>query len=209
MSGGHGVIPGSLAEGARGGMAPLARRLAKLGVTANSVTFVGFALSIAGAGFIAVAQPVTALAVLLVGSLCDTLDGALARASGGGTKLGAFLDSTFDRLSDGAFFGGAAVLGAATGDPLLLWAALVALVAALQVSYVRAKAEQAGLNATVGLAPREARLVILLIGLGTWALTGSTVPFVMAVAATAILATITLIQRVVLVTRALGAQERE
>ena len=205
----HGVLPGGLAEGARGGMAPLARRLARVGVTANSVTFAGFALSIGGAGLIAAAQPGTALAVLLAGSLCDTLDGALARASGGGTKLGAFLDSTFDRLSDGAFFGSAAALGAATADPLLFWAALVALVAAFQVSYVRAKAEQAGLNATVGLAPREARLVILLIGLGGWALGGSTAPFVVAVVATAILATITLIQRVVLVTRALRAQERK
>jgi len=190
-------------------MAPLARRLARLGVTANSVTFAGFALSITGAVFVAAAQPVTALAVLLVGSLCDTLDGGLARASGGGTRLGAFLDSTFDRLSDGAFFGAAAALGAATADPLLFWAALVALVAAFQVSYVRAKAEQAGVNATVGLAPREARLVILLIGLGGWALAGSTAPFTVAVVATAVLATITLIQRVVLVTRALGVEERK
>lgn len=205
----HGVLPGGLAEGARGGMAPIARRLAQVGVTANSITFLGFALSIVGSGFIAAAQPFMALGVLLAGSLCDTLDGALARASGGGTKVGAFLDSTFDRLSDGAFFGAAAALGATRGDPLLFWAALVALVASFQVSYVRAKAEQAGLNATVGLAPREARLVILLIGLGGWALVGSTVPFVVAVVATAILATITLIQRVVLVTRALGAQERK
>ena len=209
MSGSHGVLPGGLAEGARGGMAPLARRLAQLGVTANSITFLGFGLSVVGAGFVAAGQPVTALAVLLVGSLCDTLDGALARATGGGTKLGAFLDSTFDRLSDGAFFGAAAALGAVTADPLLFWAALVALVASFQVSYVRAKAEQAGLNATVGPAPREARLVILLIGLGGWALLGSTMPFVVAVVATAILATITLVQRVVLVTRALSAQERK
>ena len=71
-----------------------------------------------------------------------------------------------------------------------------------------AKAEHAGLNATVGLAPREARLVILLSGLGAWALVGSTAPFVAAVVAVAILATFTLIQRFVLVARALDTRER-
>lgn len=203
----HGVIPTSVAEGARGGLAPVARRLAALGVTANTVTFLGFALSIAGAALVAASQPLAALAILVVGSLCDTLDGAIARATGGGTKLGAFLDSTFDRLSDGAFFGAAAALGAAT-DPLLFWSALAALVASFQVSYVRAKAEQAGINATVGAAPREARLVILLIGLGAWALLGSPGLFTAAVVIVAILATLTLIQRVVLVARALAARER-
>lgn len=204
----HGVIPGGLAEGARGGLAPLARRLAALGVSANAVTFAGFALSIVGAAFVAQAQPLVALAVLVTGSLCDTLDGAIARATGGGTPLGAFLDSTFDRLSDGAFFGAAAALGAATGDPVLFWVALVALVAAFQVSYVRAKAEQAGVHATVGAAPREARLVILLIGLGAWALSGLLWPFTAAVAATAFLATLTLIQRIAVVARALADRER-
>lgn len=203
----HGVLPSSVAEGARGGLAPLARRLAALGVSANTVTFLGFALSIAGAALVAASQPLAALAVLVVGSLCDTLDGAIARATGGGTRLGAFLDSTFDRLSDGAFFGAAAALGAAT-DPLLFWSALTALVASFQVSYVRAKAEQAGLNATVGAAPREARLVILLIGLGGWAIFGPRELFAAAVLIVAILATLTLIQRVVLVARALAARER-
>ena len=54
----HGVIPSGLAEGARGGMAPIARRLSRVGVTANSITFLGCALSIVGSGFVAAAQPV-------------------------------------------------------------------------------------------------------------------------------------------------------
>ncbi len=204
----HGVIPSGVAEGARGGLAPVARRLASLGVTANSVTLLGFALSIVGAAFVAAAQPLVAVIVLVIGSLCDTLDGAIARATGGGTRLGAFLDSSFDRLSDGAFFGAAAALGATAGDPLLLWSSLVALVASFQVSYVRAKAEQLGLNAAVGAAPREARLVILLIGLGAWAVIGPRQLFTAAVLIVASLATLTLIQRVVLVARALATRER-
>lgn len=204
----HGVVPGRLAEGTRSGLAPLARRLAAAGVSANAVTVLGFALSLAGAAAIALAQPAVALALLVAGSLCDTLDGALARATGGGTRLGAFLDSIFDRLSDGAFFGSAALLGAALGDRLLLWSALAALVASFQVSYVRAKAEHWGIAATVGLAPREARLVILLIGLGAWAIVSERGLFTAAVVTVAVLATLTLIQRVALTARALADKER-
>lgn len=204
----HGVVPGRVAEGTRSGLAPLARVLASAGISANAVTVLGFALSIAGATAIALAQPLAAVALLLAGSLCDTLDGALARAAGGGTRLGAFLDSIFDRLSDGAFFSGAALLGAALGDQLLLWSSLAALVASFQVSYVRAKAEQSGISATVGLAPREARLVILLIGLGAWAISSERGLFTAAVVVVAILATLTLIQRVALTARALADRER-
>lgn len=204
----HGVVPRRVADGTRDGLAPLARRLAALGVSANAVTICGFALSIAGAGFVAAALPVMALPLLIAGSLCDTLDGALARAAGGGTRLGGFLDSVFDRLSDGAFFGAAAVLGAIVGDALLLGAALVGLVASFQVSYIRAKAELAGLSATVGLAPREARLVLLLIGLGAWAVTGQRELFVAAIVTVAVLATLTLLQRLALVSRSLSDTER-
>ncbi|OGO68316.1 MAG: hypothetical protein A3H36_00730 [Chloroflexi bacterium RIFCSPLOWO2_02_FULL_71_16] len=73
------------------------------------------------------------------------------------------------------------------------------------MSYVRAKAESLGVSAAVGPAPREARLVILLIGLAAWALTGSLPLFVTAVAAVALLAAITLLQRIVVVARTLGA----
>ena len=64
------------------------------------------------------------------------------------------------------------------------------------MSYVRAKAEQAGVDATFGAAPREARLVILLSGLGGWAFIGSRELFTAAVLIVAILATLTVIQRV-------------
>src|SRR5207237_456968 len=76
---------------------------------------------------------------------------------------------------------------------------LLALVASAQVSYVRAKAESLGQSATVGPAPREARLVIALVGLGLWAATGVVAAFTAAVAIVALLSTFTFIQRVALV----------
>ncbi|TMF61179.1 MAG: CDP-alcohol phosphatidyltransferase family protein [Chloroflexi bacterium] len=204
----HGVVPDRLAEGARAGIGPLARALAAMGISANAVTIAGGVLSVIGAGFLAAGMPLPALIVLLIGTLADTLDGQLAKASGGGTRLGAFLDSTVDRVADGALFVGAAVAGANLGQMLLLWSSLIALVASFLVPYVRAKAESLGVSASVGPAPREARIVIFLIGLASWAVFDLVVLFVAAVLALALLSTITFVLRVVHVGRQLSTKER-
>ena len=204
----HGVVPDRVAEGARAGIGPLARALAGIGITANAVTIMGGVLSIIGAGLLAADMPLLALLVLLVGTLADTLDGQIAKASGGGTRLGAFLDSTVDRVADGALFVGAAASGANLGQPLLLWSSLVALVASFLVPYVRAKAESLGVSASVGPAPREARIVIFLIGLAAWGLFDFQALFVAAVFALALLSSITFVLRVVHVGRQLSIKER-
>ena len=204
----HGVVPDRVAEGARAGIGPLARSLAGMGISANAVTIVGGVLSLIGAGLLAAGMPLPALLVLLIGTIADTLDGQIAKASGGGTRLGAFLDSTVDRVADGALFVGAAASGANLGQPLLLWSSLVALVASFLVPYVRAKAESLGVSASVGPAPREARIVIFLIGLAAWALFALQALFVAAVLALAVLSSITFILRVVHVGRQLSTKER-
>jgi CDP-diacylglycerol--glycerol-3-phosphate 3-phosphatidyltransferase len=199
------IVPEGARASARGGLAPIARRLHAMGVSANAVTFVGFGLTLVGAALLAAGMPLPALAILLVGALADTLDGQIARAAGGGTKLGAFLDSTFDRLSDSAFAVAAIWLGASRSDELLFWAGLVALVAGSLVSYVRAKAESLGLTATVGLAPREARLTILVLGVAAWTATANLQLFAAAVAVVALLSSITAVQRIVHVARSLNS----
>lgn len=199
----HGVLPNEVAEGTRGGMAPLAKRLHGLGVTANGVTVLGLLITLAGSALLAADRPLLAFAVLLVGTLSDTLDGALARAAGGGTRFGEFLDSTVDRISDAAMAAAVVALGAMRGDALLLWGGLVGLVASFLVSYARAKAESLGVGATVGIAPREARLVVFLTGLGLSAVLGITWLFAAAVLAVALLSTLTLLQRIAHVARAL------
>ena len=204
----HGVVPDRVAEGARAGIGPIARALAGAGISANAVTIAGGALTIMGSGLIAGDMPLAALLVLVIGTLADTLDGQIAKASGGGTRLGAFLDSTVDRVADGALFVGAAALGASADQPLLLWSSLVALVASFLVPYVRAKAESLGVGASVGPAPREARIVIFLIGLAAWALLNLQVLFVAAVLVLAALSSITFLLRVVHVGRQLSTKER-
>ena len=197
------IVPPSARSGARGGLAPIARRLHQAGVSANSVTIAGLLITTAGAALLAYGLPGAALLVLLVGSLADTLDGQIAKAAGGGTKLGAFLDSTFDRLSDAALTGAALAHAAYHHDVLLFWSAFIALVSGSLVPYIRAKAESLGLGASVGLAPREARLVLFLLGVAAWAVSANSSLFAAAVAAVALLSTITVVQRLAHVAAAL------
>jgi CDP-diacylglycerol--glycerol-3-phosphate 3-phosphatidyltransferase len=205
----HGLMPNEVANGARLGMAPLARGLHRVGITANAVTVLGVLITLAGSALLVLERPFAALLVLLAGALSDTLDGQLAKVAGGGTRFGAFLDSTLDRVSDAALFCGAAALGAARGDAVLFWAALAGLVASFLVSYVRAKAESMGATASVGLMPREARLTILLIGVGLWGVLGFYILFVAAVAGVTVLSVITLLQRIAHVARALKTPQKE
>ncbi len=204
MTATHGIVPESAARAARGGMTPVARWLRRAGVGANVATVAGLVITLGGAIFLASGAPGPALVLLLLGSLADALDGAIARVSGEGTRLGAFLDSTADRVGDAAVFSAAAWLGAARGDATLFWAAIGALVTASLVPYVRAKAESLGVPAAVGLAPREARLVILLAGIAAWALLATPAALTTAIVAVAILAAITFLQRVAAVVRTLA-----
>jgi len=210
------IVPDGLAKTTRGGIAPIARRLHALGVSANAVTLVGFLITVAGATLLALGQPGAGLVVLLLGTLSDTLDGQIARAAGGGTRFGAFLDSTLDRLSDAALAIAAVWIGASTltvfdlffvhkivplpvvlgTADILFWGGLLLLVSSFLVSYIRAKAESLGEGATVGLAPREARIAIYLLGVAAWTVTGSIQLFAAAVPLAAFLATVTVLQRI-------------
>jgi len=201
------IVPDGVARSARGGLAPIARRLHALGISANAVTLAGSLLTLGGAALVAAVQPGAALAILLLGALCDTLDGQIARAAGGGTRWGSFLDSTLDRVSDAALALAAVLLGASASDALLFASGLVLLVASSLVSYIRAKAESLGAGATVGFAPREARIAVYLIGVAAWAVTGVLFLFAAAVAVAAFLASVTVIQRVAHMAIALNEKE--
>ena len=207
------IVPRGVAASARGGIAPIARRLQALGVSANAVTIAGFLMTVAGAALLASAQPGPALVVLLLGTVSDAVDGQIARTAGGGTRFGAFLDSTLDRWSDAAlaiaavYLGATAPLGTTLPSTLSFWAGLALLVASFQVSYIRAKAESLGEGASGGLAPREARIALFLVGVAAWAITGTFLLFAAAVAIAALLATVTVIQRLAHMASALNEKK--
>ncbi|WP_326559546.1 phosphatidylinositol phosphate synthase [Micromonospora sp. NBC_01796] len=159
---------------------PVARALLRRGVTPNAVTVTGTVGVLIGAlGFGARGYLVTGAIIVTFFALTDLLDGTMARMSGGSTKFGAFLDSSMDRVADGAVFGAVAFWLASEGDQWGVAGALVCLVAGGVVSYVKARAEGLGMTANVGIAERTERLIIVGIG---GILDGAGVPHALTVA---------------------------
>jgi CDP-diacylglycerol--glycerol-3-phosphate 3-phosphatidyltransferase len=133
----------------------------------------------------------------------------MARARGHGTPFGAVLDSTCDRLADGALFVGLTWWCLGVGEHRTLGiAALICLVAGQMVSYVKARAEGMGLNADGGLVERAERLIVAL--LGTF-LQGVGVPYALDVALWGLAAASvwTVGQRIVATYRSAQEQARE
>lgn len=142
---------------------PVAGVLARTGVTPNALTLFGLAIVLVAVGLIVAVDPVVGAWVLAAGSVVDAFDGAVARHRGQVTAFGAFLDSVTDRLADAAMFGG--VLWLLRDDALLFAVGVAAFAGAQLTSYVRAKAESLGWQATVGVLERFERVVVLVAGL--------------------------------------------
>lgn len=164
---GASVLPAWVKDAARGILSPIVRLAIALHLTPNTITVIGLLITIAASGLVATGWLVLGAAVLTAGSLLDAVDGALARAQGGGTAFGSFLDSTLDRVSEAILYVGiAAWFLTALDQPMLpVLAVFVALVGSFMVSYARARAEGIGLSASVGLAPRTERLVLVIAGI--------------------------------------------
>ena len=140
---------------------PIARVMARLGIHPNTVTLVGFLLQVGVGVVFGLGHLVLGGWLLLVVAPVDALDGALARALEQKSLLGAFLDSTFDRLSDAALILGLTVHYLRQGEHLEVVLLLISLVAALMVSYTRARAEALGFPCRVGLLTRLERIALI------------------------------------------------
>jgi CDP-diacylglycerol---glycerol-3-phosphate 3-phosphatidyltransferase len=145
--------------------------LARTRVTPNALTTAGVSLCLAAAVIVYFESHdkflfywVGAL-VFVVGSILDILDGALARAGGKTTPFGSFLDSTTDRVGEGAMLGAIALIFARHGNEVALAATIAAIAGSFLVSYTRAKAEALGLRGDVGFGSRAERVVAITAGL--------------------------------------------
>ncbi|MDO5048399.1 MAG: CDP-alcohol phosphatidyltransferase family protein [Actinomycetaceae bacterium] len=146
-----------------------ARGLAKLGVRPNHVTVTGTVATVAvSAALLATGKWVWGPIVVALVLFADSLDGTLARLTGEASEFGAFLDSTLDRIGDGAVFSSIVYWIAVSMAPSsmrtwLLIAGLITIVGAATVPYARARAESVGAQAKVGIAERTDRLVVVLL----------------------------------------------
>jgi CDP-diacylglycerol--glycerol-3-phosphate 3-phosphatidyltransferase len=202
---GGSLLSNRLKEAGRALLAPLVRLAQRFGITPNRVTVIGFAVVVVAAVLVGLGQLLAGAVVLVLGSLLDAVDGALARATGSSSAFGSFLDSTLDRAAEAILYVGLITyflrVDAEPIGPVLL--ALAALCGSFMVSYTRAKAEALGVSASVGLAPRTERLVLIVAGIGLAGL-GFAAGLIGAIGVVAALSAATTVQRIWHVQREIG-----
>ncbi|HET9876638.1 MAG TPA: CDP-alcohol phosphatidyltransferase family protein [Mycobacterium sp.] len=178
---------------------PVAKAFLRAGFTADIATIVGTAGAVLAAlTLFPVGRLFAGTMVVWFFVLFDMLDGAIARESGGGSRFGAVLDATCDRISDGAVFCGLAWWAAfGMGSASLAVATLICLVTSQVISYIKARAEASGLRGDGGVIERPERLIIVLVGAGLSDLPGFPLPWVLQVAMwlLAVTSLITCVQR--------------
>jgi len=137
---------------------PIATTLAKAEVGPNMITIAGF--------LVAAATPIATLYLYYIGYIVfvllsaglDALDGEIARIRGEVSKLGAFLDSFLDRVSDVFYIYSLIYLGL---DSVI---AIILIVLSILISYSRARAEGLGVAVEgVGLMERGERVIALVV----------------------------------------------
>jgi CDP-diacylglycerol--glycerol-3-phosphate 3-phosphatidyltransferase len=167
MPRGDSLLPAWVKETVRAILDPIVRLALAMHVTANTVTVLGLVITVVAAILIGSGGLLAGALILMGGSLLDAVDGALARATGGGTPFGGFLDSTIDRASEAIVYLAIAAYYLQSSSPTWpVLAAFIALAGSFMVSYSRARAEGIGVSAAVGIAPRTERLVLIIAGLG-------------------------------------------
>lgn len=190
---------------------PVAKAALRAGLTPDSITILGTA------GTVIAALTLFPMGQLWWGAvavwffvLADMLDGAMARERGGGSRFGAVLDASCDRIGDGAVFAGL-LWWAAFGlhsAPLVV-ATLICLVTSQVISYIKARAEASGLSGEGGIIERPERLIIVLVGAGLSDLPFFPLPWTLHVAmwVLAVASMITFAQRLHTVRTSPGAME--
>ncbi len=203
MLGVHGRTPAQVV------VEPVARLMIKLGVTPNQLTVASASLTVLVA-VVLIPTGHLVWAAILTGLFAafDMIDGTMARLRGGGTRFGATLDATCDRITDGALFAAITwwLIYSYDAHPSLVVAAFIVLVSSQVISYVKARGEASGFRMVGGLIERPERLIIGLVGVG---LQGFGVPYAIDVAIWVLAAgsVITVIQRLMLANRDDRARE--
>ena len=155
------LIPDNFQRGFMRTLDPLVRLFTKWGVNPNSLTLAGVLITFFATIAFFLQSPRLGGFLVLLGGLCDAIDGSLARNSGKATRFGALLDSSVDRYAEFAMLFGIGGYFLMTQDYLNSAGTFLALCGSFMVSYTRARAESLGLSAKVGVMQRPERIVFL------------------------------------------------
>lgn len=189
---------------------PVARLMIRIGVSPNQLTLISATLTVLIA-LILIPTGHLVWAAILIGVFAafDMIDGTVARMQGGGTKFGATLDASCDRITDGALFAAITwwLVYSYDAPKSLVAAALVCLASSQIISYVKARGEASGFTMDGGLIERPERLIIGLVGLG---LTGFGVPYAIEIAlwVLAVGSVVTIVQRLLMAAKSPQANDR-
>ena len=147
---------------------PIVSLLERTGATPLLVSLFGVVFSLYGAYVIAKGSLFVGGLWLIVGAICDVLDGDLARRRGTDSKFGAFIDSTLDRVSELGLFIGLVVYYITRSVDYsigMIVVVLIAMSSSMLISYTRARLEGLGYTCYVGWFERPERMVLLIVGL--------------------------------------------
>ncbi len=142
---------------------PFVRLLARMHIHPNVVTVAG-TLVFAGAGYAAaLGYWRWSVPIGLIGAGFDGVDGVLAREHGKKSVFGGILDSVCDRFTEIFWLSGilAYYLRTTPADWVPVALVLVVITGSLSISYIKARAEAAGVECKGGIMQRPERLIIL------------------------------------------------
>jgi len=155
------LIPDNFQRGFMRTLGPLVRLFTKWGVNPNSLTLAGVVITSFATIAFFLKSPRLGGCLVLLGGLCDAIDGSLARNSGKASRFGALLDSSVDRYAEFVMLFGIGGYFLMTQDYVNSAGTFLALCGSFMVSYTRARAESLGLSAKVGMMQRPERIVFL------------------------------------------------
>ncbi|MEM0079505.1 MAG: CDP-alcohol phosphatidyltransferase family protein [Nitrososphaerota archaeon] len=172
-------------------------------VEPNFLTFLAFIFSLTSSLFFYISRYFDialcfASMLLLISGFIDAIDGIVARKSNRESTLGAFLDSTLDKIGESSVFIGIIM----SGRTSYFWTSL-ALATSILISYVRARAEALGVDLRgVGFMERAERIILIVVGGFLEFVFKGLLDWVMI--ALAILSLVTIVQRIIYVTSKLN-----
>ncbi|HEV3485923.1 MAG TPA: CDP-alcohol phosphatidyltransferase family protein [Vicinamibacterales bacterium] len=184
---------------------PVADWLVRWNVHPNTITVIGTLCTVVGGIIYGTGHIRTAGWFLGLTALFDVLDGTVARRSNRSSRFGAFLDSTLDRLADGAVMAGLATFYALNpvhrSVPMVV-VCMLGLIGAFLTSYTRARAEALGIDAKVGMLQRPERVTLLSAPQAFFGLALNGWVLIVIIVVLTVTAWVTVLQRVAFVYRA-------
>ena len=142
---------------------PFVDFLIKHRFSASQLTLIAFFGTILAAILIYFENWIIGSCLFLIFSLFDALDGSLARRNNSAKPIGAFFDSVMDRFSDSAILFAIIFYAFNAGKKEVFLLGLLALIASLITSYIKAKAENFLEFGSIGLLQRPERILIIFL----------------------------------------------